>query len=84
MKIYTLTLKYLLIYIFIGMTWCPKIYIMVYISILKIMRFGNVDLSGKLNYADLWHTYIPHPIPIRGGGVVNQDITEGGRENKLF
>ena len=32
---------------------CPKLHGIFYLSILKIMRFGDVDLTVKLNYADL-------------------------------
>ena len=31
----------------------------VFLSILKMMRFGDVDLAVKLNYADLWTHFLP-------------------------
>ena len=36
------------------MIWCPKIHFIIFLSILKVMRFGDIDLAVKLNYADLW------------------------------
>ena len=34
--------------------WCIKYTRPIYISRLKIMRFGEVNLADNLNYADLW------------------------------
>ena len=34
--------------------WCIKYTRPIYISKLKIMRFGEVNLADNLNYADLW------------------------------
>ena len=38
----------------------PKTSYLIYLSILKIKRFGDVALAGKLNYADLW--YVPQSV----------------------
>ena len=29
--------------------WCPKLHINIYLSILEIKRFGDIDLAGNLN-----------------------------------
>ena len=35
--------------------WCPKLHIIIVLSILKTLRSGDKDLAAKLNNADLWH-----------------------------
>ena len=35
------------------MVCCPKLHNIIYLSILEVKRFGDIDLAGKLNNEDL-------------------------------
>ena len=41
---------------YMSLQWLITIFIniIVYLLDLKALRFGDVELAGKLNYADLW------------------------------
>ena len=41
----------------LALKWCPKLHIIICLSILKILRFGDVDLAVKLTHVNLCVTY---------------------------